>query len=46
MVDMPSGFDWYDGSKKGGQRLDLLRRPWSSKWCSHIGDRRVRVIKN
>ena len=45
MIDMPSGFDWYDGAKKGGRRPDPPRRPRRSQRWRHIGGRRVRVMK-
>ena len=45
MVDMPLGFDRYDGFQKGGRRLDLLRRPGVPNG-DVIVDRRVRIMKN
>ena len=45
MIDMPSGFDWYDGAKKDGRRPDPPRRPRRSKQWRHIGGRRVRVME-
>ena len=45
MIDIPSGFDWYDGSKRGGRRPDPPRMPRLSQRWRHIGGRRVRVMK-
>ena len=45
MIDMPSGYDWYDGSKLGGQKGIRSRRSRrSQRWC-HIRSRWVRVMK-
>ena len=45
MIDMPSGYDWYDGSKVHGRKSTGVRRPRRSRRWRHIGDRRVRVMK-
>ena len=45
MIDMPSGFDWYDGSKRSGRRMGAQRLPQRSQRWRHIGGRRVRVME-
>ena len=45
MIDMPSGYDWYDGSRLGGRKGTGPRRPRRSPRWRHIGGRRVRVMK-
>ena len=44
MIDLPSGYDWYDGTRMG-DRKHARRRPRRSKRWRHIGGRRVRVMK-
>ena len=44
MIDMPSGYDWYDGSKARGKSA-RVRWPRRSRRWHHIGGRRVRVMK-
>lgn len=45
MIDMPSEYDWYDGSRLGGRKEAGPRRPRRSRRWRHIGGRRVRVMK-
>ena len=45
MIDMPSGFDWYDGTRRRGRRMGVQRLPQRSQRWRHIGGRRVRVMK-
>ena len=45
MIDIPSGYDWYDGSKVDDLKNVEARRPRRSQRWRHIGDRRVRVMK-
>ena len=46
MIDIPSGYDWYDGSKPDDQKNVKTRRPRRSQRWRHIGGRRVRIMKN
>ena len=45
MIDIPSGYDWYDGSKLDDRKSVKTRRPRRSQRWRHIGCRRVRVMK-
>ena len=36
MIDMPLGFDWYDGSEKGGRMADAPAAARPRRW-RHIG---------
>ena len=42
---MPSGYDWYDGTRTGARKAAGTRLPRRSKRWRHIGTRRVRVMK-
>ena len=45
MIDIPSGYDWYDGTQPGRRRPPRRDCPRRSKRWRHIGSRRVRVMK-
>ena len=45
MIGIPSGYDWYDGSKLDGRKSVKTRQPRRSQRWRHIGGRRVRVMK-
>ena len=42
VIDMPSGYDWYDGAEADARRAARTRRPRRSKRRRHWGLRDVR----